>query len=121
MRFAVGMLAILAGVGACWSESTAVVAPPIVVPPQPPHVHVVQRGPYADLTGTWTGHGFQYDNNSDWDIELSFVPSAGIGEQVGTVEYPGLECGGVLIRRPEHDDGTLVVQERITHVANLAN
>ena len=38
-----------------------------------------------------------------------------LGEEVGKVDYPGLACGGVLLRRPEHPDGTLVAEEKITY------
>ncbi len=86
------------------------------MPVQLPHPHVAPRGPFVELAGKWSGHGFQYNNNSDWDIELTIDPTgADVGEPVGTVEYPGLDCGGILLRRPEHGDGTLVVQEKITH------
>ena len=111
MRHRVWLCVALVG---CWTDAPVAFAPPISIP-TPLHSHATPRGPYADLLGKWSGHGFQYDNNSDWDIVLTFDPIASIGDQVGTVEYPGLECGGILIRRPEHDDGTLVVQERITH------
>lgn len=100
--------------GACWTEAPAP-APLVLAPPTPSaRTRAAPRSPYAPVVGAWLGHGVQYDNNSDWDIELVFRELGDVGEPIGTVEYPGLDCGGVLIRRPERD-GMLVAREQITH------
>lgn len=122
MLRALALVTLLAG---CWTspatgggaaEPAASAPAPIVVPRRMFAAHERVRGPYVELAGKWTGHGVQYDNGSDWDIELAFsADNVAIGDEVGKVDYPGLGCGGVLIRRPERTDGTLVVLERITY------
>ena len=47
--------------------------------------------------GTWTGEGTQVNPSSEWTIEAVIV--GGPAQQVGTITYPSLECGGVLVLR----------------------
>ena len=47
--------------------------------------------------GTWTGEGTQTDPPSEWTIEAVIV--GGPAQQVGTIRYPSLECGGVWVLR----------------------
>lgn len=62
--------------------------------------------------GTWNGVGSQSDRPGEWTIEAIIV--GGPAEQVGTISYPSLECGGVLLFRGVRD-GALEVVEDITH------
>jgi hypothetical protein len=62
--------------------------------------------------GTWSGVGSQSDQPGDWTIEPIIV--GGPVEQVGTISYPSLECGGVLLLRGVHN-GALEVLEDITY------
>ena len=66
------------------------------------------------LIGTWNGSGTQTDPPSEWTIEAIIV--GGPAEQVGTISYPSLQCGGVLLFRGVRD-GALQVQEDITYGA----
>lgn len=47
--------------------------------------------------GTWNGEGTQLNPAGDFSIEVVIV--GGPVEQVGTISYPSLECGGVLLLR----------------------
>ena len=47
--------------------------------------------------GTWNGEGTQTDPPGEWTIEAVIV--GGPAQQVGTIRYPSLECGGVLVLR----------------------
>ncbi|HYR11351.1 MAG TPA: hypothetical protein VEQ60_26455 [Longimicrobium sp.] len=62
--------------------------------------------------GTWNGIGSQSDQPGEWTIEAIIV--GGPAEQVGTISYPSLECGGVLLLRGVRD-GALEVLEDITY------
>jgi hypothetical protein len=62
--------------------------------------------------GTWSGIGSQSDQPGDWTIEAIIV--GGPVEQVGTISYPSLECGGVLLFRGVRD-GVLEMLEDITY------
>lgn len=62
--------------------------------------------------GTWSGVGSQSDQPGEWTIEASII--GGPVEQVGTISYPSLECGGVLLFRGVND-GALEVLEDITY------
>jgi hypothetical protein len=62
--------------------------------------------------GTWSGTGSQSDQPGEWTIEAIIV--GGPAEQVGTISYPSLECGGVLLFRGVRD-GALEVVEDITY------
>jgi hypothetical protein len=62
--------------------------------------------------GTWNGIGSQTDQPGEWTIEAILV--GGPAEQVGTISYPSLQCGGVLLFRGVRD-GALQVQEDITY------
>ena len=62
--------------------------------------------------GTWNGVGSQTDQPGEWTIEAIIV--GGPAEQVGTISYPSLQCGGVLLFRGVRD-GALQVMEDITY------
>lgn len=62
--------------------------------------------------GTWNGVGSQSDQPGEWTIEAIIV--GGPVEQVGTISYPSLECGGVLLFRGVRE-GALEVVEDITY------
>lgn len=62
--------------------------------------------------GTWNGIGSQSDQPGEWTIQAIIV--GGPMEQVGTISYPSLECGGVLLLRGVRD-GALEVLEDITY------
>jgi Prokaryotic membrane lipoprotein lipid attachment site len=68
----------------------------------------------ARFIGTWNGVGSQTDQPGEWTIEAIIV--GGPVEQVGTISYPSLQCGGVLLFRGVRD-GALQVQEDITYGA----
>ncbi|HEX6370162.1 MAG TPA: hypothetical protein VF006_14670 [Longimicrobium sp.] len=62
--------------------------------------------------GTWNGIGSQSDMPGEWTIQAIIV--GGAMEQVGTISYPSLECGGVLLFRGVRN-GALEVAEDITY------
>ncbi len=62
--------------------------------------------------GTWNGTGTQSDQPGEWTIEASII--GGPAEQVGTISYPSLECGGVLMLRSVGANW-LEVREDITY------
>lgn len=66
----------------------------------------------VELIGTWNGVGSQTDQAGEWTIEAIIV--GGPVEQVGTISYPSLECGGVLLFRGVRN-GVLEVMEDITY------
>jgi hypothetical protein len=92
------------------AKTPAEAPPPEPPPPAPPK----PTGAYAAIAGTWIGTGLQYDNQS-WAVEMTIDrPDAGVGEAIGRIEYPALDCGGFLIREPEANE-QLVVREQLTH------
>ena len=56
-----------------------------------------QEGVPAQFIGTWNGEGSQANPPGDWSIEAVLV--GGPVQQVGTISYPSLRCGGVLVMR----------------------
>jgi hypothetical protein len=66
----------------------------------------------AQFIGTWNGIGSQSDMPGEWSIQAIVV--GGPAEQVGTISYPSLECGGVLLFRGARG-GALEVAEDITY------
>ena len=64
-----------------------------------------------EFIGTWNGVGTQSDQPGEWTIEAIVV--GGPAEQVGTISYPSLECGGVLLLRGVRN-GALELGEDIT-------
>jgi hypothetical protein len=68
--------------------------------------------------GTWNGIGSQSDMPGEWTIEAIIV--GGPVEQVGTISYPSLECGGVLLFRGVRG-GALEVAEDITYGSCVDN
>lgn len=66
----------------------------------------------AQFIGTWNGVGTQSDQPGEWTIEAIIV--GGPAEQIGTISYPSLECGGVLLFRGVRD-GALEALEDITY------
>ena len=65
-----------------------------------------------EFIGTWNGIGSQSDQPGEWTIEAIIV--GGPAEQVGTIRYPSLECGGVLLFRGVRN-GALQMLEDITY------
>lgn len=55
------------------------------------------EGVAPQFIGTWTGEGTQVNPDSEWTIEAVIV--GGPARQVGTIRYPSLDCGGVLVLR----------------------
>ena len=62
--------------------------------------------------GRWVGVGTQSDQPGEWTIDATIV--GGPVEQVGTIAYPSLECGGVLLFLGVRD-GRLELREDITY------
>ncbi|HEX2080006.1 MAG TPA: hypothetical protein VHG08_19970 [Longimicrobium sp.] len=62
--------------------------------------------------GRWVGVGTQSDQPGEWTIDATIV--GGPVEQIGTISYPSLECGGVLLFRSA-EGGRLEVREDITY------
>lgn len=56
-----------------------------------------QEGVPASFIGTWNGQGTQINPDGEWTIEAVIV--GGPVRQVGTISYPSLNCGGVLLLR----------------------
>lgn len=71
-----------------------------------------REGVPPQFIGTWNGVGSQSDQPGEWTIQAIIV--GGPVEQVGTISYPSLECGGVLLIR-EVRSGALEVDEDITY------
>ncbi len=69
--------------------------------------------PIAHRSERWVGVGRQFDDNSTWDMVLTLDPSAQVGDDLGTINYPGLSCSGRVVREPDDGDA-LVGRERIT-------
>ena len=90
----------------CWSGTAA-------PPPQSLSNTSPTRAAAPVARERWVGTGRQFDDDSTWDMVLEIDPSAAVGEQLGTIEYPSLPCSGHVIREP--DDGHVIVgRERIT-------
>jgi hypothetical protein len=66
----------------------------------------------VQFIGTWNGTGSQSDRPGEWSIQAVIV--GGPVEQVGTISYPSLECGGVLLLRSAGANW-LEVEEDITY------
>ncbi len=62
--------------------------------------------------GQWVGVGSQSNEPGEWTIDIRLV--GGPAEQVGTISYPSLQCGGVLLFHGVQD-GWLEVVEDITY------
>jgi hypothetical protein len=78
----------------------------------PPPLIAVDDGGYHDGTvaGRWVGHGFQYNNNTSWDIDMSIGVD---GRVAGTIDYPGVGCSGELVHL-RNEGPVLVVREQLT-------
>jgi hypothetical protein len=103
-------------IGACWQEEIAakqtnpqpvVEAPPVAPRRTPP------ASPYRQVKGSWVGTGYQYDIKSTWPIQMTLFERANIGEPIGILSYPSLNCTAELIREPERGD-VLVMREKLT-------
>jgi hypothetical protein len=68
----------------------------------------------VQFIGTWNGTGRQSDQPGEWSIQAVIV--GGPVEQVGTISYPSLQCGGVLLLRSAGANW-LEVEEDITYGA----
>jgi hypothetical protein len=111
MRVAL-MLVLLGG---CWQEEIAA-SPTTPRPiehsiPSPARTH--PSSPYREVAGSWVGTGYQYDLKSTWPIQMTLFPRAEIGEVVGILSYPSLNCTAELIRQPERGD-VLAMTEKLT-------
>ncbi len=98
---------------ACWHE-VELETPrlvPVIEPTGPAPVRRVDT-PYRDVAGTWRGIGFQYDDKSQWAIEMTVFARGNIGDVVGFISYPSLGCTADLIRQVERGD-TLAMTERL--------
>src|ERR1041384_5186782 len=71
-----------------------------------------QQGVPAQFIGTWNGEGSQVNPPGEWTIEAVIV--GGPVRQVGTISYPSLQCGGVLVLRSAGANW-LEVDEDITY------
>lgn len=62
-----------------------------------PMANAIEDMPFPSwYLGTWEGVGTQSNPDTTWPITFTFTGGA-VGEVVGTVEYPTLDCGGTLI------------------------
>ncbi|MBX3155497.1 MAG: hypothetical protein KF773_05830 [Deltaproteobacteria bacterium] len=94
----------------CWTRVVTVDGPP-------PAVLVVDHGGPpggradvgGDVDGRWVGRGYQYNNNSSWDIDMAVDARSG----TGAIAYPELGCSGELYVE-RGDAWSLQVRERIT-------
>ena len=64
------------------------------------------------FAGTWSGTGVQSDQPGEWSILLTLTPTP-TGAIRGTIVYPSLACGGVLVHESDRVSGQLVMKERI--------
>lgn len=65
------------------------------------------------FVGSWKGTGEQSDEpGRSWSIAATIAPGR-VGDVVGTIAYPSLQCGGDLELRSVSAD-SLVVREHIT-------
>jgi hypothetical protein len=64
-----------------------------------------------EYIGEWTGFADQY-NGGAWPMEMT-ITGGKVGEQIGTINYPSLGCGGELILM-EIRINELVLREKIT-------
>jgi hypothetical protein len=95
----------------CWTKVITVESPPPILVVDPGHGGGMVVGGAGDLGGRWAGRGYQYNNNSSWDIDLALRP--GDGGIAGTIDYPSIGCSGELDL--VSDEGqVLVVRERLT-------
>jgi hypothetical protein len=62
--------------------------------------------------GRWVGVGSQSNEPGEWTIDITIV--GGPAEEVGTISYPSLQCGGVLLFRGVQE-GRLEMLEDITY------
>lgn len=70
-------------------------------------------GPLAECFGRWNGAGTQTSGMS-WPIEMTVSPPDGRGT-CGTIEYPSLGCGGILVGCAVLPDGRVRIEEVYTH------
>jgi hypothetical protein len=68
----------------------------------------------SKLEGTWVGQGYQLDNNSTWSIKLTIK-----GDNY-QIEYPSLDCKGVLKFEKQSSDG-IMLTEKITSGSCVTN
>ena len=95
------LVVVLAG---CWGSAPA---------PSVENRAAAPSKPFAAISGSWRGNGYQPDNDSTWSIEMTLHADAAVGEQVGTIAYPSLRCRGVLTRVAS-DANELRAHEKIT-------
>ncbi len=70
----------------------------------------------SPVTGAWAGTAEQFNTRATWAVTMALSSAASVGDQVGTIEYPGLGCGGILRRMADEPALLLVMREELTHM-----
>ena len=65
-----------------------------------------------DYVNNWVGFGDQ-NNSGEWPIELK-INGGQVGEVVGVISYPSLNCGGELTLL-QVDERQIVLRENLTY------
>jgi hypothetical protein len=106
----------LVALAGCW-QTVVVQAPPQPIVEQPSPSLVPRRphhvSPYREVAGTWVGTGYQYDLKSTWPIQMTLFARGEVGDVIGVLSYPSLNCTAELIRQPERGD-VLAMTEKLT-------
>jgi hypothetical protein len=77
--------------------------------PAPPSTTAVPN----DFIATWSGRGVQENPYGEWAVTIS-ITGGGVGDVVGTSEYPEESCGGNLILQEVTAD-SIVLLEQLTY------
>ena len=56
---------------------------------------------YSQVASKWTGNVFQSNTNETFTVNIELGSSAKVGEQIGTIDTPEYQCGGILLARPK--------------------
>jgi hypothetical protein len=65
------------------------------------------------FVATWSGTGTQVNPAVEWPVTIT-ITGGGVGDVVGTSDYPGQACGGELILRGATADA-IVLTEQLTY------
>lgn len=65
------------------------------------------------FVGSWKGTGEQSDHPGEWTISAT-IAGGSVGQVVGTIAYPSLQCGGDLVLRRAARDA-MELREHITY------